>query len=892
MADPAAASTPLLISRSDASPSERLSSRIDSNTNTNSNDDSNEFSVYYGSQIDGDVPNGNDFEDLDTQSKYDDEGNRIEDDDFVEDSLYERSKRKFSKARFWWFCSLGLVFIVIFNLSFLPRTSLSRDFRRWYNLHLTKADIKRDFLILTGISRSDKDGVSGEESLNFSLGNFTKLSAQSPVNLCANDNYELVRYVESRFKQFPSFNTKTYNYDFTDLTNPLDASLKLMDDKSSVLYDANLYEDKFKTPAYYSGGNSHSTQAQYLFVNEGKKEDYDYLIKNKFDPTGKIVILKKTWGKSRINLSIRERALIAKSYGVSGLIMYKEPPRKNDKDSFDKKLEHSIERDSLWEAGLSDDDSEVKDIDFPAIPVSYKNVLPILNTLNRPTSPNSFENWTYSPNPTSSSLFLKLETSFDDNSDSPRKLTNIISTVKGILNDGEVVIGVSRDSFTSSNPLSGHAIMLEIMNGFQKLMKMGWKPLRPIKFVSWDGTHDGLLGSTHYFNDSNSFDKNLPVAAYIHIDGDAVTGSQFKVDGNPSLNHVLKDIAKYVSIPRESTYFKSLAEDKSSYKEEELIDDDFAYNTESTSLYHYWKKQDNNSINAYLGDSIKHSDALNFQQHLGVPVVNLKFANDPKRDTSIYIPNSNYYSYDWVVQREIDNDMLLHGSLVRYVGLLTISLVEHEIIDHRIFPYVKTIQEFYHKVMNDASKVIGDMWQAREVPLFMINTADIYVDMDPTPLPNKPIVFQDLVIQFNILIDGLIDQSKVYDEFNRKVEKDLIKDYAWYHSYMKVKHYTQFKLANYKLLRLENELLLSSKAGDYNYLSFKSDGNDEQWFKHIVYGLSKFSVNYKISEFTNRDQKSVFTGMQNSLLDENFDQSVRWLVINYSKLKGLLKKMT
>ncbi|CAK7917649.1 vacuolar protein sorting-associated protein 70 [[Candida] anglica] len=815
------------------------------------------------------------------QSDLDDVQSKRDDESTWGEELAYRAK-KFSKRRFWWFCSVGIIFMIIFELSFLPRTSLSRDFRRWYKLHLTKADVKRNFLVYSGINRK-YDNITNEQSLVWWLGNFTSLNTKSGVNLVAEDNHDLVSFVEKNFKKF-GFDTKSYSYEVSSkLHDPISSSLRIVasDDEDGYLYNAKLYEEGYKTPAYYSYGYNGSVYSKYLYVNQGTKEDYELLLKNKIDPQGKIVIVRSI----NNNLSVGEKVSVAQYFGASGFVMYQYPldgtTRENEKLS-----SLAIERNSLH---------GVEGINIPSIPISYKAVTPILDTLSEPSGP--FKNWSRSPTPASNKLNLRLSTNFNCKPDKGRKLTNVVGTIEGILQDAEVIIGASRDSFTSTNPLSGHAIMMEIMKGFQRLRKSGWRPLRNIKFVSWDGTHNGLLGSQFFFNDTSAYDKRMPVLAYVNIDGDAVMGAQFKVDSNPALDHLIKNVAKYVPIPKDSSQYKTLFIDD---EEQEILEDDInvggSIGHGSTSLYHYWKKQDNNSINNIIGDSIKDSDALNFQQHLGVPVANIKFSNDPKRDPSIYTHNSNYYSLDWIEGCDIDRDMLLHGSLVRYLGLLTLSLSEHEIADRRCTPYAQKMKSFFNDTLYYNGNIL-EKWSSKEVPLYLLNKADIYTDLlkreasnipDTTMEENGVVLFSNLTTQLNELIGQLDGQAKIYDEYNINVEEDLIKDYAWYHSYMKVKLYAQFKVANYKLLRIEQELMLLPQ--DYKYLYHNKTESD--WFQHIVYGLSRFQVENPADYYKNREKRGVFPGIQSALEDEDFDQAIRWMVVTYAKLKGFSRKLT
>ena len=53
---------------------------------------------------------------------------------------------------------MGLLFgysgINYFSINVLPRTSLARDYRNWHGIRLTKTDVKRHYLQMTGIGKS------------------------------------------------------------------------------------------------------------------------------------------------------------------------------------------------------------------------------------------------------------------------------------------------------------------------------------------------------------------------------------------------------------------------------------------------------------------------------------------------------------------------------------------------------------------------------------------------------------------------------------------------------------------------------------------------------------------------------------------------------------------
>jgi N-acetylated-alpha-linked acidic dipeptidase len=75
---------------------------------------------------------------------------------------------------------------------------------------------------------------------------------------------------------------------------------------------------------------------------------------------------------------------------------------------------------------------------------------------------------------------------------------NVFGTLKGATQpDQTVVIGSHRDAmaFGAIDPGSGTTVMMQIADGYAKLMKQGWKPNRSIEIASWDGHELGLWGS-------------------------------------------------------------------------------------------------------------------------------------------------------------------------------------------------------------------------------------------------------------------------------------------------------------------------------------------------------------------------------------------------------------
>lgn len=791
-------------------------------------------------------------------------GSHTEDDTETRSIIPERIKRHFLRARFYWFCLLGVLGIIIFHMSFLPRTSLSRDVRRWYDMHLTKMDVERMYLVYSGLYRSEGE-TTNEEHINEWLTNLTLLNSKQAESLLSDDNKQLTEYVENRFRDF-GLETESFTYSTADLQKPLSLKVALVDPVTgAVLYTPKLTETGFSTPAYNGLGVSANVAGDYIYVNEGRYCDYQLLLEHKIDVREKVVIV-----KLQLGASLSESLLVAQHFGAIGLVSYNHVNLAN-KEHADY-LKRSVSRQSTSHNPFGSF-GNLSTPAIPSIPISLAAIGPILDTL---CGGPELEDWDHFPL-SDSSITMELSTEFTNNKS--RKVTNIVGSIKGIMSDGDVIIGTPRDSFTSSNPLSGHAIMFEIMRHFQKLISKGWKPLRTIKFVSWDATHNGLLGSQFAANDTGLFTSNQPNLCYINIDGDAVTGSKFVVDSNPMINKVLRKTAKYVRMPKSSKLAR--------HTSQRYLDDEYE------TLEQYWLRQDNLTINNVLGEKLKLTDALVFQTHLQTPVVNIKFENDEKRDTSLYIPNSNYYSYNWLIERQIDSDLLFHGLLIRYLGLLLITLSEHEVAYLRTHDYLHKVSNYFEGVLEKNEDRVEE-WSSKEVDVYLINNSELYYDLK-NDFPSSPSGNKDPVIRYRHLIEKLSElfnssvvQSAIFDKYNKDVQDSLIEDFPWYKLLKKLHIYAKFKVSNYKLLRVEKDLSLDDN--DYAYLSNgkPSEVNTaDSWFKSIVYGVPKFRLDLS----SGAEDRSVFSHLFDAFIDKDFDMSVKWIATIYEKLKVIHDKI-
>lgn len=787
---------------------------------------SSHFSSYNGDSDPTETPT-RERADSDTFSKYS---------ELVTDKIVE-----FSKRRFWWFCGLGVIAIIIFQLSFLPRTSLSRDYRRWHGLHLTKNDVKRNFLLYSGTKSFEQ--YTNEQQIDWLLLNMTAFNRENSVNMVSDDNLKLTKFIELKFKEH-SLRTFLQSVD-TNLTKPVSSHVKLYDTNGKLVYDAKVTDSKFSTPSYYGFGFDGSFTGDFLFVNEGTAADYELLKKLGFVLKNKAVILKSSFQ----NTSISDKAQLAEQYGARALLHYSDYSS-SIKET--KKLDTLIQRDTVVTRKFEG----AKGPSIPTVPISFTSVKPILDTLNEEGA--MLGDWDYYPE--TGNFKLEVSAKFDK---SKQKLVNVIGDIDGIIKDGSIVIGASRDSLDSTNPLSSQVILLEIMRHFKKLMKLGWKPLRNVRFVSFDGSRSGQLGSQSFVEDK----KLGSVLAYINIDEDAIRGGEFSIDSSPLLSHIIKRVAKVIPVSKTSSPFKRLPKleneldfnDYDEYDDDDDDDDDDG-DDDFTSLYKYWMIQNNATIDYQLGNSVWNTDMFPFQYHSSIPSMNVKFDNNPIKDSAVYVPNANYYSYDWVTK--MDEDLALHSMLIRYVGLLAISLSEHEVINFKANNYFGFLEQEMKTLMKGNDAVLQD-WANKDILKYLETLFfNFYGDEDEIK------TMGDLTIKLQDITKSLTSLALIFDDYNHNVQIGLIEDYPWYQSFKKVKLWAQFKLSNYKLLHLEKDLTRKPDA---------KSATKPSWFTHLLYNRPV--------------DRSVFNDIYEALESKNIERSTRLMFELYEKLKTVEKKM-
>lgn len=290
---------------------------------------------------------------------------------------------------------------------------------------------------------------------------------------------------------------------------------------------------------------------------------------------------------------------------------------------------------------------------IPSLPISYRDALPILKSLNGhgPKASDLNQYWQgggleykgvdYNIGPSPSEIVLNL---VNEQEYTTTPIWNVIGIINGTMSDEVIVLGNHRDAWIAGgagDPNSGSAALNEMIRSFGVALKKGWKPLRTIVFASWDGEEYGLLGSTEFVEEFFPWVSKAAVA-YLNVDI-GFSGPNFKAAASPLLKKAIYAATSLVPSANDTIPGQTVRD---------LWDGELPT----------------------LGSG---SDFSIFQHVAGVPCIDLAFSNSLQ--TPVYHYHSNYDSFAWM-EAFGDPDWHYHVAITKVWALLGAALVESPVI--------------------------------------------------------------------------------------------------------------------------------------------------------------------------------------------------------------------
>ena len=518
----------------------------------------------------------------------------------------------------------------------------------------------------------------------------------------AGQNLSQALWTRERWQEFGVEDTVIEAYE-TYLNYPVDhrlALLKKTGDETEVTFEATLEEDVLdedptsgltdRVPVFHGYSANGNVTAPFVYVNFGTHEDYEDLVKANVDLEGKIAIAK--YGRNFRGLKVHR----AQELGMVGVIMYDDPQEDGEiteENGYKPYPEgparnpSAVQRGSTQFLSIAPGDPttpgypskpgcERKDPhdvtpSIPSIPVSNKEVLPLLKALNGHGKKASdfneywqggklgYQGVKYNIGPSPDDVVINL---YNKQEYVTTPLWNVIGTIKGTIPDEVVVLGNHRDAWIAggaADPNSGSASLNEVVRSFGEALKAGWKPLRTIVFASWDGEEYALLGSTEWVEDKLPWLSRTNFA-YLNVDV-GTSGTQFKAQASPLLNNVLYEITGLVPSPNQTVPGQTVRD--------------------------VW--------DGHIATMGSGSDFTAFQDFAGVASLDMGFSRGS--DEPVYHYHSNYDSFSWM-DRFGDASWQYHETTAKLWSLVAAKLVETPVLPFSAKDYSTGLNSYLQNV--------------------------------------------------------------------------------------------------------------------------------------------------------------------------------------------------
>jgi len=451
---------------------------------------------------------------------------------------------------------------------------------------------------------------------------------------------------------------------------------------------------------------SGDVEAEVVYANFGRPEDFRKLEELKVDVKGKIVIVR--YGDNFRGV----KSFVAEEHGAAGVIIYSDPIDDGyfRGDAYPKgpwRPESGVQRGSvqymfkypgdpttpgfasvtsLPESQRVPPEKAVSLSKVPTIPLSYGDARPILENLTGPESPRDWQGalpFTYhvGPGPVKVKMHLKQDYRY-------WTIWNVIGKIPGTkYPDQWVVLGNHRDAWVygAVDPNSGTAAMLETVHGFAELLRHGWKPERTIVFASWDAEEEGLIGSTEW---AEEHERDLANAvAYFNLDV-AVSGSNFGASAVPSLKGFVRDVTKVVPSPKGGMLYNVWKDERAGQAQRR---------TDAGQ-----GRQPNARVenDVPVGDLGSGSDYSVFIQHLGIP------STDMTSSGPYGVYHSAFDNFNWF-KKFADPTFVYEQEMARVFGVEALHMAAADVLPYDYELYGRELSAYIDNSRDKATRMLG-----------------------------------------------------------------------------------------------------------------------------------------------------------------------------------------
>lgn len=441
--------------------------------------------------------------------------------------------------------------------------------------------------------------------------------------------------------------------------------------------------------AWTSFSASGDVTAPVVYANSGNPADYAVLRANGIDPRGKIVIVRYSLPYSYRGF----KALTAEREGAAAMIVYSDPQQDGyakgkvypegpwGPDSHLQRggaaYDYIIPGDPLTPGWASVEGAKriaVADaVSVPrivAVPMSHRDIQPILAKLGGPDAPASWQGalpirYRLGGADVTLHVSVDMQTDVQPNYVVEGRITGAERP------DEWVVLGNHHDAwvFGGVDPSSGTAAMLELTRTLGAMAKKGERPRRTLVFGAWDGEEVTLTGSTEW---GEQFRDELrkKAVAYLNVDM-AASGPQLEVAAVGTLAPAIVELTADLPSPAGGS-----------------MQDAWRGKGEGGTSIIAGARKAGELVVTRIGSGSDHTVFIN---HVGLPVVDLTFGGP----YGVY--HSAYDSHTWVATVG-DPGFRYTRAMTALWGSLALRLGNAQLLPFDVAAYAQAIGGFVRQL--------------------------------------------------------------------------------------------------------------------------------------------------------------------------------------------------
>ncbi|PFH61676.1 hypothetical protein XA68_16686 [Ophiocordyceps unilateralis] len=304
-------------------------------------------------------------------------------------------------------------------------------------------------------------------------------------------------------------------------------------------------------------------------------------------------------------------------------------------------------------------------VGIPSLPLAWRDAQELLRRLRGqgvrvPAGwaggvPDLGDGW-WTGNRTRTSPVVRLRNEQDEMDQQP--IWNVYGKILGQEQaERSILVGNHRDSwaFGAADPHAGTAVMIELARILGGLIARGWRPLRTIEFMSWDGAAYNLMGSTEFVEKRV---QGLREGAYAYINLDAaVSGTRLQAAGSPAMQRPLERAMNHVFDARANQ-----------------------------TLGELWRSKGGQLKGLGAG-----GDYAALQHMAGTSSLDLAFVDD-QDNKGVPVAHSSYDRLA-LVEEVVDPGFTYHVLLAQLVGVLLLDLADRPVVPFGMTAYADVLKK-------------------------------------------------------------------------------------------------------------------------------------------------------------------------------------------------------